>query len=191
MRTAVAALSSWLFLMPFGSAQNDSVEMVKASRCHVYVDLEYIWTFEMVEEPRGGNTPILNIITFGEEEEPLRPEQINIYDSKGRRAKVEKFSIDTGVDGDPYVTSFLTVLGSSFIGMDLEGEFSNFPQPERVSIELGESEFQMQAVDCLDFEGLAEKIDQINFNSPNIQEDFEVLEIRRFGTKAPRRKGRR
>ncbi len=185
------ALCCWLALGGLLQAQDVSVEKVKASRCHVYLDFEYIWTFEMVEEAADANVPILNIITFGEEEHPFRPEQIAIYDSGGRPAQVEKFSIDTGVEGDPYVTSFLTVLGGSFIGMDLEGNFSRFGEPQRVAIELGAHEFQLQAVDCLDFEGLAEKIDQVNFNSPNIKEDFEVLGIEPLGKKTARRKGRR
>ena len=178
----LACASTW--------AQKPSVERVEASRCHVFIDHENIWTLEVNIDDRQP-IPILNIITFGEEELPFRPEQIHIYDQKGRRAGVNRLSIDTGVPGDPYVTDFLQVLESSFIGMDLVGDFANFEEPAKVQIELGEHEFTLQPIDCLDFETLVQKIDQINFNSPNLKEDYDVLQVPLLGSKGPARKGRR
>ena len=171
-------------------AQRANPEKLQNSRCHVFVDLEYIWTLEMVEAGRS-STPILNIITFGEEELPLKPEQIILRNQRNRSASVEKFSIDTGVDGDPYVTNYLMVLGGSFLGMDLKGSFSDHAEPKEVIIELGDDEFNLQPIDCLDYEALAEQINQINFNSPNISEDFKVLNISSIGTRQPKKKGRR
>ncbi len=178
-----------------GTAAGDKprVEKVDASRCHVFIDFENIWTLEMVDDDKRRPIPILNIITFSEDEEEhtLRPEGIHIYNQRGQRAKVEKLSIDTGVEGDPYVAPVLEILQSSFIGMDLVGEFGGFDPPARVSIELGDSEFQLQAVDCMDYNMLAERIENVNFNSPNIKEDYEVLKIEPIGKKVPRRKGRK
>ncbi len=187
-------LLTLVLLLPFSAAsaqaQAQLPEKLASSRCHVFVDYENVWTLEVNVDGRQP-VPILNIITFGEEENPLRPSQIHISNQRGKQAKVEKLSIDTGVDGDPYVTDFLQVLQSSFIGMDLVGDFGDFSEPTEVSIELGDVEYTLQPIDCLDFETLAQKIDQVNFNSPNLKEDFEVLKIPLLGSRGEIKKGRR
>ncbi|MFQ5737956.1 MAG: hypothetical protein ACE5JX_03005 [Acidobacteriota bacterium] len=186
-------LSLWtvlLLAMPAPVVQM-SVEPVEASRCHVFIDYNNIWTFEMAQSSSGKRTPIVNIITFDEQESPLRPGQIHVFDAGGREAVVDRFSIDTGIAGEPYVTNYLKVLSSSFIAMDLVGDFEDFPQPSRVVFELGEAAFSLQAVDCMDFDMLAERINRINFDSPNIKEDFSLLKIEHIGSKNPRKTGRR
>ncbi len=190
MRTTLIVLFGALCCSLPLIAQRSNSEKLENSRCHVFVDLEYIWTLEMVEAGRS-STPILNIITFGEEELPLKPEQIVLRNQRNRRATVEKFSIDTGVDGDPYVTNYLMVLGGSFLGMDLKGSFSDHAEPKEVIIQLGDDEFRLQPIDCLDYEALAQQINQINFNSPNVEEDFKVLNISPMGIRQPKKKGRR
>lgn len=94
--------------------------------------------------------------------------------------------MDTGVAGEPYTMRFLKVLGNSFIGLDLDGEYDDFAEPARVIIDLGDHRFKLQAVKCSEFELLAEKINQVNFDSPDIPEDFEVLKIEFLGTQGPR-----
>ena len=59
---------------------------------------------------------------------------------------------------------------------------------DRVVIDLGRSRFDLQPLDCLRFEAIAEQINKINFNSPNIQEDFDILRIEHVGRKGPRPK---
>ncbi len=178
------------FFASFLQAQTAAPEKVEKSRCHVFVDYQNVWTLEMNVDGRQP-VPILNIITFSEDELPFRPNQIHISNARGKKARVEKFSIETGVDGEPYVTDFLQVLESSFIGMDLIGDFADFAEPTQVSVDLGDTEFQLQAIDCLDYETLAQKIDQINFNSPNIKEDFEVLKVPLVGSRGGVKQGRR
>lgn len=153
------------------------------SGCHVYIGYELIWTFEMVS-----GTPVLNIVSFVEGEWMLRPEQILIQgrDQRRRGARIRRFSIDTGVPGDPYNVNFLRVQGNSFIGLDLLGDFSNYQTPASVKIDLGNHRYELQPVDCLDFEMLVEKISRVNFNSPDIREDFRVLKIEVMGRRVPR-----
>lgn len=160
-----------LFLL-YGFSQEPAPQALEKSKCHVFIDESFIWTMEMV-----GSTPVLNIITLSEGKWEFRPQQIEIYRDSRRRAEIKKFSIDTGVVGDPYDTQFMTVHGNSFIGLDLIGDVSGFEEPSRVAIELGKNRFLLHPIDCLDFETLAEKINQVNFDSPNIQQDFEVLGI--------------
>lgn len=167
-------------------AQNPSPP--ETSRCHVFIDHQFIWTFEMVDSSNGGTVPVLNIITFEKGVWEFRPEQIHILNRDKREAEVNKFSIDTGVIGEPYDTPYLRVRGNSFIGMDLLGEFGQFSEPAEVVVDLGDDRYRLEPMDCLDFGMLAEKINRVNFDSPDIREDFHVLQIPLMGTIEPRPK---
>jgi hypothetical protein len=178
-------LSCLLFLF-FGwvSAQSPQRQSPEPSRCHVFIDDQNIWTLEVIEDRGGAIIPIINIITFSPGEWDFRPREIRLY-SGDQEARAEKFSMDTGVPDEPYLMEYLRVLGNSFIGLDLLGKFDNFAEPTQVVIDLGEDRFQLEPLECMDFEALAGKIDQINFNSPNLWEDFEVLQIEFMGQKMP------
>lgn len=180
-------LSCLLFLASgWASAQSLETSSPESSRCHVFLDDQNIWTVEIVEDPQGVIVPILNIITFSPGGWDFRPQEVYIYNQEGQEATVERFSMYTGVPGEDYLMQYLKVRGNSFIGLDLLGEFDNFAEPTRVVIDLGDDRFQLEPVECLDFEALVEKIDQVNFNSPNLWEDFEVLQIEFMGQKMPR-----
>ncbi len=163
-------------------------KQVEVSSCHAFIDYENIWTIEIVRTQGAEPVPILNIITFTAGEWDLRPEQVHVFDKEGSEAEVKRFSIDTGVANDPYDTKFLKVLGNSFIGVDLLGKFEGFEESPRVAIDLGHLRFELKPVDCMMFEGLVGQINNINFNSPAIQEDFEILRIEHLGKKIPRPK---
>ena len=178
----LAALLSPLWI----SAQTIPSRAPEFSACHVFLDDQNIWTLETLQEPDGTTIPILNIITFSPGAWDFRPREVHIYNPENQEAMVEKFSMDTGVPGEPYLMEYLSVKGNSFIGLDLLGTFENFVEPARVVIDLGEDRFQLQVLDCLDFNALAEKIDQVNFDSPNIWEDYEVLQIEFLGEKSLR-----
>lgn len=159
------------------------------SRCHAYIDYEFIWTLEMVQSQAGKRVPILNVISFRSGEWEFRPNQVHLYNKDKREAKVEKFSIDTGIPEEPYLTEFIKILGNSFIGFDLIGRFDQFPELSQVAIDLGEHRFILQPLDCLQFEALVDKINNVNFDSPDVREDFLVLRIDPLGKKdvRPRR----
>lgn len=156
------------------------------SRCHVFIDYDFIWTLEVVQSPAQSNVPILNIITFEDGTWDLRPDQIHLQSPSGQEAEIQRFSLDTGIEDEPYLTPYLKVQGDSFIGMDLEGDFQNFGELQRVYIDLGDSRFELQAVDCLDFEGIAERINQVNFDSPDVRQDYDVLQIDLLGRREAR-----
>ena len=170
-------------------APEPRLEKLDRSKCHIFIDYRIIWTVEVAEEFNQAPVPIVNIITFEATEAPLRPEQIHLYNATGRTAEVKKFAIETGFE--PYITNYLKVLSSSFIGFDLEGDFEGFSEPERVVIDLAETEYTLQAVDCLDYEKLAEQINKVNYDSPDIKEDFDLLHIPHIGSKGLVKKGRR
>lgn len=178
-------LSVFLFLFcSWVSAHSPQRQPPESSRCHVFIDDQNIWTLEILVERSGAIVPIVNIITFSPGEWDFRPRDIHFYNGD-QETRAEKFSMDTGVPDEPYLMEYLRVLGHSFIGLDLLGDFDDFAEPTRVVIDLGEDRFQLEPVECMDFETLAGKIDQINFNSPNLWDDFEVLQIEFMGQKMP------
>lgn len=149
------------------------------SGCHIFIDDQFIWTVEIVQSPDKRTVPLLNVITLSNGKWDFRPRHVHIFDQEGREAQVEKFSIDTG--SEPYVTEYLKVLGNSFIGIDLLGRFEQFGGPSRIVIDLGDHRFELLALECGQFNVVADKINQINFDSPDIYEDYEVLGIEFLG----------
>ena len=162
-------------------------ELAAASRCHVFIDYQFIWTLELVQTPYGSYTPILNIVTFKEGQWDLRPNQIHLISAQGEEAEIKQFSIDTGVPGEPYIVQYLKVQGGSFIGMDLIGDFEGIEELDQASIELGNSLFYLESMDCMEYEGVVHRVNQINFESPDIRQDYDVLKVELRGRREARR----
>lgn len=158
------------------------------ARHFVYIDYELIWTIEMIGD--GPDVvPVINIVTFSKGEWPLKPAQIHIRDTAGRQAKVTRFSMETGAD--PYITPTFRVLGNSFIGIDLLGDFDGFQEPASITIDLGKYRYALAKLDPLGFERLVDKINKVNFNSPDVREDYEILDIPLLGKRTPRPRDQR
>lgn len=168
----------------------DTREAATASACHAFVDFENIWTVELIRSRDEEITPILNIITFTKGEWDLRPDQIHIFNREGKEARIKRFALDTGVPGDAYKSNYLKVLGNSFVGVDLEGKLKvkDFPTSPRVTIDLAHHRFELQPLDCEAFDNLAVRINKINFNSPDIRDDFDLIKIPHLGRRLPRPK---
>ncbi|GAB4243567.1 MAG: hypothetical protein Kow00109_19370 [Acidobacteriota bacterium] len=163
-------------------------EPPKGSCCHVFIDYQFIWTLEMVPDSTGHPTPVLNIITLLDGEWDFRPRDIHISNSAGREARVERFAVDTGVPGEPFLTPYLKVHGDSFIGLDLVGDFSDFAEPASVVIDLDRFRFRLQPVDRLEFENIVQRVSQINLESPDIRDDYRILNIDLRGRREVRRR---
>jgi hypothetical protein len=187
MRKLGITMLAFLAAVAVVSAQPGS-KPLESSACHIFIDYHFIWTLEVIENVSGKPVPILNIITFPKGQWDLRPTNIHIFNSRRQEAEIEKFSIDTGVPDEPYIVRYLKVHGDSFIGMDLIGDFSNFETPTKVVIELGDNDFTLEPVDRLEFENLAQRIDQINYDSPDIRQDYDVLKIPLKGKREARRR---
>ena len=168
-----------LFISAPLSAQ--ATESPSAATCFVFIDTQYIWTLEAVTTPDNRTVPILNILTLDRGEWDFRPVQVTLVNEGGKIADVKRFSINTGVDGEPYLTNYLKVLGNNFIGVDLIGNFEAFRQLKEVRIELGKDLFRLTPVHPAAYEVLVSKINQINLASPDIREDFKVLGINLLG----------
>ena len=140
-------LSNSLFGQP-AEPSAPSHESLDTSRCHVFIDYQFIWTLEMVGAEGETTVPVVNIVTFAKGQWDLRPEQVHLFADRKREAEIERFSIDTGVAGEPYIVQYLKVLGDSFIGMDLVGDFRGFEKLSQVHIDLDKNRFTLEPVDC-------------------------------------------
>ena len=184
-----------LLLLVFLSLEADTLAQTQAdrtepqkSRCHVFIDYQFIWTLEMVDGEAGTPTPVVNIVTFLDGQWDLRPKQVHLFANRRREAEIKRFSLDTGVAGDPYLVQYLKVLGESFIGMDLVGDFSGFEELSQVSFDLGDDRFVLEPVDCLQYETIVERINQVNFDSPDLRQDYSVLNLSLYGKREARRR---
>jgi hypothetical protein len=186
MNTLLAALLVFGWQAAATGQPQPAGKKVDRSRCHIFVDYQNIWTLEMVQSQEGKRVPILNIITFTEGQWEFKPPQIKILNRKGRAAQIKKFSIDTGIAEEPYETPTLKVLGNGFIGVDLIGDFDDFGEPTQVVIDLGDVRFELEPMECLEFDMLAEQINKVNFDSPQVREDFDVLKIPHLGKRSLR-----
>jgi hypothetical protein len=178
-RTPFILIYLLMLLSPFLRAQ--AVDSAAAATCFVFIDTQFIWTLEIAETPDGRPVPILNIVTMDRGEWDFRPAQVSLVNGEGRIADIKRFSINTGVDGEPYLTNYLKVLGNNFIGVDLTGDFEDFRRLKEVRIELGKNLFRLTPVHPVAYESLASKINQINVASPDIRDDFRVLGINLLG----------
>lgn len=176
----------YLLLVLSPSLRAQDADSASAATCFVFIDAQFIWTLEVAETPDGRPVPILNIVTMDRGEWDFRPAQVSLVNGDGRIADIKRFSINTGVDGEPYLTNYLKVLGNNFIGVDLTGDFEEFRRLKEVRIELGKNLFRLTPVHPVAYESLAMKINQINVASPDIREDFKVLGINLLGEREVR-----
>jgi hypothetical protein len=187
MSKAILAAGLIIFSQSLLGAQ-PGPKKIEASRCHVFIDYENIWTFEMVQNHEGTRVPILNIITFTPGQWDMKPNQVHVVNAKNKEARIDKFSMDTGIAEEPYISNSLKILGNGFIGIDLMGNFDDFGEPTKVFIDLGDQRFELTPMDCMEFDMLAEQINKINVDSPGIKDDYDVLKITHHGTKTAKPK---
>ena len=161
-------------------AEGSEGDFDQISQCHLFIDHENIWTLEILKN-ESVVVPILNIITLSPGEWEFRPRNIHLYDSRGRRAQIQKFSMNLGTE-EFYVSEYLKVLGNNAIGLDLIGQSMNLLEITKVFIDLGTNRFKLKSINCVAFDSIAEKINQIDLNNHEIQRYFKTLQIEPIGT---------
>ncbi len=147
----------------------------------IYAQYDFIFTFEFTAQ----NEPILNIVHFTDQALPLRAQNILLVDDQGREVKVDRIILETGDSADPYLTPIMKILPNSFIGLVLKGKFDAVKGFKSVAVQLGNLLFHLDAVSAPAFDGAAEKINKMNFDSPDVREDFRVVKMDFLGRKEP------
>jgi hypothetical protein len=142
-----------------------------------FVDYEFLFTLELV---RPG-TPILNFINMGRSSPYLNVAEIRLV-SGIKLYRPQLFRIDTSDDKDPMRIASLHVLPKSSFGLILMGQdIRELESIDKVTIKLGSNQFYLQALEEAAFETLVKKANQLSLISPDIREDFRVLDLRPLG----------
>jgi hypothetical protein len=144
----------------------------------IFLDQEFILTLELV---RPG-IPIFNFINLGNGTFQLPATDIRMI-SGIKLFRPELFDVETSNRQDPLRVGSLKVRPHSSFGVTLKGNLESVQEIDRVTVELGLNRFEMQAISLPEFESLSRKIAQLNLISPDIREDFRVLELKPLGTR--------
>lgn len=149
------------------------------SRRHfIFLDQEFILTLELV---RPG-VPIFNFINLGNGSYQLAASDIRII-AGIKLFHPNLFDVETSNRRDPLRVGSMRVHPHSSFGVTLRGSLETVEAIDRVSIQLGNDRFELRSISLAEFDDLSKKISQINLISPDIREDFRVLELKPLGTR--------
>jgi hypothetical protein len=144
----------------------------------IFLDQEFILTLELV---RPG-IPIFNFINLGNGTFQLPAADIRIV-AGIKLFRPELFDVETSNRKDPLRIGAMKVRPHSSFGVTLKGNLEGVTEIDRVTVELGPNRFELQSISLPEFESLSRKIAQLNLISPDIREDFRVLELKSLGTR--------
>src|SRR3989442_1565353 len=150
-------------------------------RHFLYAQYDFILTFELTTQKEA----IFNIVNFTNRTYYIRNQHVVLNDAGDKPIKVDKIVMETGNPADPYRTSNMKILPNSFIGLVIQGDFSSTDKLKSVSVQIGDSLYRLESLSDLQFNIAAEKVNKMNFDSPDVREDFRVLKMEFFGRKEP------
>ena len=168
-----------------GAATRPAVAQPETSLCHAFVDLDFIWTLEVIRT-RQATTPILNVISLVSGEWEIAPDQLRLVDPESKVLDVENFSFDSGDPRNPYLTPYLKLRGGDVAGLDLVGDFREVQALRRVEVDLGPDRFVLEPLDCTEFEELVDRIAQLDLGRGNLIAAYQVLNIQFKGRREVR-----
>jgi len=150
----------------------DSADKEASGKYFVFVDYDYIFTLELVEN----KVPILSFANITDKRLQLSPGGILLY-MRGRRYPVRFLVMDTGNDREHVTIPSTKMYGHSSFGYALKGDFDGMQKLDKVSVKVLGEVLQFEPVSRNEFEVLAAKINRINLASPDIRDDYRVLRI--------------
>jgi hypothetical protein len=152
-------------------------EPEKASKRHfIFLDQEFIFTLELVQ----AGVPILNFVNLGSGNYHLQAPEVRII-SGIKLYRPRLFDVETSDRRDPLRVGSLKIHPHSSFGVTLMGDLSQVTEIDRVTIQIGTDQFNLQSISAKAFDALSQKIGNINLLSPDIREDFRVLELQPLG----------
>ncbi|HEY2930552.1 MAG TPA: hypothetical protein VGK99_02315 [Acidobacteriota bacterium] len=172
-------MKSFLALVLFSLLAVVAFGAEPSGRHFIYAQYDFILTFELT----GQKEAILNVVNFTERTYFVRPQHISLIDSKNNPVPVQKIVMETGNPSDPFKTSNMKILPNSFIGLTLQGDFSNVEQLKFASVQFGNTIYSLDSLSELQFNIAADKINKVNFDSPDVREDFRVVKLDFLGRK--------
>jgi hypothetical protein len=176
---------SFLGQLPAQPRENPSSsgKTLDKSAYYAFVDRDYIFTVEVVKP----GVPLMNFVSMAEAETKLVAKNIRI-ELQNRKAAVTLLSIETGDANQPMRVGWLNIRPRSSFGLRLMGDFGGAAEISGAIIRLGDEDLTLAPLTSFDFEFLALRINRINLGSPDFAEDWAVLRLQKFGSRAPVRK---
>ncbi len=150
------------------------------SRYFAYVGRDFIFTVEVVQP----GVPIFNFVSLEETEHNLLAKQIRLT-LENRKAPGTYFMVDTGDPKEPVIVPSVHVRPKSSFGVRLQGEFGEEKELLGVSVQIDNQDFKLVPLSSFDFENLALKVNRLNLNSPDLDDDWRVLKLENMGTRSP------
>jgi hypothetical protein len=173
----IVILAAGLFTPPALSAQE-----METSSYFLFLDYDFAITLEIVADGKQV-TPILNIIAFGGGSWEISPPEIKILNKKGIYAADFRFSFDTGDNSQPYISSYLKVVGGEYVGVDLIGDFKDYREPRLSRIRIGDEWFNLKPVEPDAFDTVMNGLNLLDLRDPDLVTAFKKLELPLIGSR--------
>ena len=182
MRRNITSLLAFIFAAGFFSHPVLSAQGLEESPYHLFLDYDFAVTLEVVEDGKQV-VPILNIIAFGGGSWEISPPDLKILNKKGIYAPDIRFSFDTGDGSQPYVSTYMKIMGGDFIGVDLIGDFKDYKEPTLVKIRIGNEWFDLEPVEADAFETVLNGLNLLDLGDPDLVTAFKKLELPILGSR--------
>jgi hypothetical protein len=160
------------------SSSSDSP--LEKSAYFAFVDHEFIFTIEIVKPGK----PLLNFVSMVNQDTALPAKNVRLL-LDNRKAAAKIFAIEAGAFQMPLNVLMLTMHPRSSFGVRLDGDFGKVTEILGATIRIGNEDFKLVPLAPFDFESLALKVNRINLGSPDFTEDWQVLQLKRLGTRSP------
>jgi hypothetical protein len=170
-------LQIWAEAQISSSASDSPLEK---SAYFAYADREFIFTIEIVKP----GVPLLNFISMADQDTALPAKNVRLL-LENRRVAGKIFAIEAGTFQQPMMVLSLTMHPRSSFGVRIEGDFGKAAEIYGAAIRIGNENFTLDPLSPFDFESLALKANRLNLGSPDFNEDWQVLQLKRLGTRSP------
>ena len=164
------------FLLPAIVLYSDDDPVLEKSAYFAYVDLEYIFTIEVVKP----GTPILNFVILTDRDEKLQAKNIRLL-LGNRQAAATLFYIEIDRYQQPLITASIQMHPRSSFGVRLQGKFGKDKELYGAEIKVLNKTFSLAPLSRFDFETLVRKVNRMNLESPDFRDDFRVLNLEPIG----------
>jgi hypothetical protein len=156
---------------------------LEKSAYFAFVGRDYIFTIEMVKP----GVPLLNFVSMMERDIPIAAKNVRLI-LENRKAAGKIFAIEAGAFQQPMMVLNLTMHSRSSFGVRIDGDFGKAVEIYGAAIRIENEDFRLIPLNPFDFESLVLKVNRLNLGSPDFSEDWQVLQLKRLGTKSSLRR---
>jgi hypothetical protein len=161
-------------------AENQPLEK---SSYFAFADHDYIFTIEVVKP----GVPLLNFVSMTDQDIRLLAKNVRLT-LENRKAAARLFVIEAGDFQQPMAVASLTIHPRSSFGFRIDGDFGDAKELFGVTIRLGAEDFKLAPLKSFDFENLVLKVNRLNLESPDFNDDWRVLRLELLGSRSPAHK---